>query len=197
MHVVNPVCCGIDVHSAVLVACLRQVSPEGHLSLEHRECGTTYSELLALGDWLVAADCPIVAMESTGVYWKPVYHVLCGLVEVLVGNPQEIRQRPGKKTDKADATWIAELLAHGLIQPSFIPPPAIRALRDVTRTRVALVQSRTQAKSHIPPDLVVKGITAHRKPPEVRICRLRNQSGVGNRPPSTSTPHCPACLARR
>jgi hypothetical protein len=81
MHVVNPVCCGIDVHSAVLVACLRQVSPEGHLSLEHRECGTTYSELLALGDWLVAADCPIVAMESTGVYVRRITACAISLAE--------------------------------------------------------------------------------------------------------------------
>ncbi len=78
-------------------------------------------------------------MESTGVYWKPVYHVLAGTVEVFIGNAHEMRSRPGKKTDKRDAAWIAELLAHGLIRPSFVPPPEICALRDVTRTRVALV----------------------------------------------------------
>jgi transposase len=88
-------------------------------------------------------------MESTGVYWKPVYHVLVGTVDVLVGNAQEMRRRPGRKTDKADARWIAELLAHGLIQPSFVPPPAISALRDLTRMRVALVQTRSQAKNRV------------------------------------------------
>jgi transposase len=97
----------------------------------------------------VEAYCPIVALESTGVYWKPVYHVLVGTVEVVVGNAQEMQRRPGRKTDKADARWIAELLAHGLIRPSFVTPPAISALRDLTRTRVALIQARTQAKNRV------------------------------------------------
>ena len=149
MHVVYPVCCGLDVHQAQLTACLRCVSPEGQITLERREFGTTYGELLALSDWLAAHACPVVALESTGVYWRPVYHVLVGTVEVLVGNARDIRPRPGKKTDKADAAWIAELLAHGLIRPSFVPPPTISALRDLTRTRVALVQTRTQAKNRV------------------------------------------------
>jgi transposase len=83
------------------------------------------------------------------VYWKPIYHVLVGVVEVLVGNARELRPRPGHKTDPADARWIAELLAHGLIRPSFVPPPETRALRDLTRTRVGLVQTRTQAKKRV------------------------------------------------
>jgi transposase len=149
MQIVHAVCCGLDVHQATLTACLRRVSEEGQITTQLRESGTTYPELLALGDWLVAQDCPVVAMESTGVYWKPIYHVLSGVVEVVVGNAREIRPRPGKKTDKADATWIAELLAHGLIRPSFVPPPAIGALRDLTRTRVGLVQTRTQAKNRV------------------------------------------------
>lgn len=90
----------------------------------------------------------MVAMESTGVYWQPVCHVLSGTLEV-VGNAQERRRRPGRKTDKADARWIAELLAHGLIRPSVLPPPPIQALRDLTRTRVALVQSRSQARNRV------------------------------------------------
>ena len=149
MQVVYPVCCGIDVHQAQLTACLRRVSPEGQITTERRDFGTTYAELLALSDWLMESHCPVVAMESTGVYWRPVYHVLAGTVEVLVGNAREMRPRPGKKTDPADATWIAELLAHGLIRPSFVPPPMISALRDLTRTRVALVQTRTQAKNRV------------------------------------------------
>src|ERR671926_415021 len=149
MQVVHPVCCGIDVHQAQLTACLRRVSPAGQITTERRDLGTTYAELLALSDWLMESHCPVVALESTGVYWRPVYHVLAGTVEVLVGNAQEMRPRPGKKTDPADATWIAELLAHGLIRPSFVPPPAISALRDLTRTRVALVQTRTQAKNRV------------------------------------------------
>jgi transposase len=149
MQVVHPICCGIDVHQAPLTACLRCVSDEGQITTELRDFGTTYGEFLALSDWLVAVHCPIVALESTGVYWKPVYHVLTATVEVLIGNAREMRPRPGHKTDPADAQWIADLLAHGLIRPSFVPPPAISALRDLTRTRVALVQTRTQAKNRV------------------------------------------------
>jgi transposase len=149
MQVVYSVCCGIDVHQARLTACLRRVSAEGQVTQDVREFGTLYNDLLALSDWLVAEDCPVVAMESTGVYWKPLYHVLASVLEVYVGNAADMQRRPGKKTDKADARWIAELLAHGLIRPSFIPPPAIRALRDLTRTRVALIHTRTQAKNRI------------------------------------------------
>ena len=91
-----------------------------------------------------------VAMESAREYWKPIYHVLVGVVEILVGNAREIRPRPGKKTDQADARWIAELLAHGLIRPSFVPPPETCALRDLTRTLVGLVQTRPQAEASRP-----------------------------------------------
>ena len=149
MQVVYPVCCGIDVHQAQLTACLRQVDAAGHVTQEIQEFGTTLSALLRLLEWLVTQQCPVVAMESTDVYWKPVYHVLVGSVDVLIGNPHEMRRRPGHKTDPADACWIAELLAHGLIRPSFIPPPPIRALRDLTRTRVALVQTRSQTKNRV------------------------------------------------
>jgi transposase len=149
MQVVYPVCCGIDVHQARLTACLRGVQGDGQVTQDVREFATTYSALLALTEWLVEQHCSVVAMESTGVYWQPVYHVLSGALEVVVGNAQEIRRRPGRKTDKADARWIAELLAHGLIRPSFLPPPPIQALRDLTRTRVALVQSRSQAKNRV------------------------------------------------
>jgi transposase len=149
MQVVHAVCCGIDVHQARLTACLRQSDATGQVTQDVREFATTYGALLALLDWLVEAHCPIVALESTGVYWKPVYHVLVGTVDVVVGNAQEMQRRPGRKTDKADARWIAELLAHGLIRPSFVPPPAISALRDLTRTRVALLQTRSQAKNRV------------------------------------------------
>jgi transposase len=149
MQVIHPVCCGIDCHQAQLTVCLRRVSEDGQITTQLREFGTIYQDLLALSDWLVEEACPVVAMESTGVYWKPVYHVLSGVVDVYIGNPFDMRRRPGKKTDKADATWIAELLAHGLIQPSFVPPPEISALRDLTRSRVVLVQTRTRAKNRV------------------------------------------------
>src|SRR5262245_39433567 len=149
MQVLHPVCCGIDVHAAQLTACLRRVSDDGQITTELVDCGTTYRELIACRTWLQEQQCPVVAMESTGVYWKPVYHGLSEAVEVYVANSHDVQQRPGQKTDKRDATWIAELLAHGLITPSFVPPPEMRASRDLTRTRVALVQTRTQAKHRV------------------------------------------------
>ena len=124
MQVVHPVCGGIDVHQARLTAGLRCVLADGHVTQDVRECATTYSALLALTEWLVEQHGPMVAMESTGVYGQPMYHVLSETLEVVVGNAQEMRRRPGRKTDNADARWIAELLAHGLIRPSFLPPPA-------------------------------------------------------------------------
>jgi len=147
--VVHPIWCGLDVHPASVVACLRCVGDEGQRRLERREYGTTHSALLTLGEWLLAEHCPMVAMESTGASWRPVSHLLCGLVEVVVGHPQEIRPRPGTKTDTADASWMTERLAHGLIRPSCIPPPTMQAWRDLTQTRVSLVQTRTQATQRV------------------------------------------------
>jgi transposase len=149
MQVEHPVCGGIDVHKDTRTACLRRVDANGQVSKEGREFATTSPSLLALSDWLVDQHCTVVAMESKGVYWKPVYHVLAGTVEVCIGNAHAMRSRPGTKTDKRDAAWIAELLAHGLIRPSFVPPPDICALRDVTRTRVAFVQTRSQSKNRV------------------------------------------------
>jgi len=149
MEIVHPICCGLDVHQASISACLRTVTPEGMIKLENRVFDTTMRGLTSLLEWLVNNECPIAAMESTGVYWKPVYHVLSPVVTVWVANAAEVKQRKGKKTDKTDAKWLAELLAHDLIQPSFVPPPLISALRDMVRTRTALVNSRTQAKSRV------------------------------------------------
>jgi transposase len=150
MEIVHPVCCGIDVHAAQLTACLRRVSEEGQISTELVEYGTTYRDLVAFRRWLPEQGCPVVALESTGVYWKLVYHVLSEALEVHLAKSRDVRQRPGKKTDKSDATWIADLLAHGLITPSFVPPPTIRALRDLTRTRVSLVLRLKTSTTAIP-----------------------------------------------
>jgi transposase len=127
MHVVSPVCGGLDVPQAQLTACLRSVSPEGQMTLERRECGPPSGERLALSDWRAAHDCPVVALESTGVYGRPGYPVLVGTVAVLGGNARAIRPRPGTKTDKAEAAWLAALLAPGLLRPRVVPPPASRA----------------------------------------------------------------------
>jgi len=149
METIYPVCCGLDVHQASVSACLRRVNSDGAISLENRQFATTVQGLSELSQWLTETGCPIAAMESTGVYWKPVYHILSAAAEVWVVNARDVKQRRGKKTDRADAQWIAELLAHGLIEPSFIPPPDITALRDLIRMRTALVQTRTQMKNRV------------------------------------------------
>ena len=111
MELVHPVCCGLDVHKASVTACLRRVMEGGMIKLENRAFDTNMRGLTSLLDWLKESGCGIAAMESTGVYWKPVYHILSPELKVLVANPAEVKQCRGKKTDKADAQWIAELLA--------------------------------------------------------------------------------------
>jgi len=148
MELLHPVCCGLDVHQQTVVACLRRAEA-GAVTQEVRSFGTTMADLRKLAGWLQQAACPIAAMESTGVYWKPVYHLLAPTLEVLVANPRDVKPRKGDKTDPKDARWISELLAHGLIQPSFIPSPHLAALRDLTRLRVSLVNSRTAAKNRV------------------------------------------------
>ncbi|MBI2566574.1 MAG: transposase, partial [Candidatus Schekmanbacteria bacterium] len=113
------------MHKAFVTVCLRRVADNSVVSMDNREFATTTPALLELLEWLVAESCPVVAMESTGVYWRPVYQVLSNALDVIVGNAYDMRRRPGKKTDRLDAEWISELLAHGLIAPSFVPPPAI------------------------------------------------------------------------
>lgn len=133
MEVLYPRCAGLDVHKDMVVACVRCVSEPEYR--EVRTFATTTSELFALADWLESHGCTHVAMEATGVYWKPVWHVLDSRFELVLANAQHIRNVPGRKTDVNDATWIADLLAHGLIRGSFVPPARIQELRDLTRTR--------------------------------------------------------------
>lgn len=149
METIHPICCGLDVHQASISACLRHVHADGTVRVEPREFSTTVKGLTALVDWLVEEGCPIAAMESTGVYWKPVWHILSPMLDVWVLNARDVKQRRGKKRDRADAKWIAELVAHALVQPSFVPPPRIGALRDLVRMRTALVQMRTQVKNRV------------------------------------------------
>jgi len=140
--VLHPRCCGLDVHKKELQACLLVSDAAGRARAETRTFATTTAALLDLLDWLVAAGCTHVAMESTGVYWKPVYNLLEGHLEVLVVNAQHMRNVPGRKTDVADAAWVAGLLRHGLLRPSFIPDRPQRELRELTRTRISLIQDR-------------------------------------------------------
>src|SRR3989441_641465 len=139
MDVVHPKCAGLDVHQQTVVACARVGSGK---TVTHavRTFGSTTPELLALSDWLATHGCTHVAMESTGVYWKPVWHVLDGHFELVLANAMHIRNIPGRKSDVNDATWIADLLAHGLVRSSFVPPEPIQELRDLTRTRKQLTR---------------------------------------------------------
>jgi transposase len=125
------------------VACVRIGSGKA-VTYEVRTFGTTTHELLALSDWLSAHGCTHVAMESSGVYWKPIWHILDGHFELVLANAMHIRNIPGRKSDVNDATWIADLLAHGLIRGSFVPPPPVQELRDLTRTRKQLVREIAQ-----------------------------------------------------
>ncbi len=150
MDLIYQRCCGLDVHKASLTACLRQRGPEGTVSQTVRTFGTTTPTLLALLDWLEAAGCTHVAMESTGVYWKPVFNLLEGhFAQVLVVNAYHVKAVPGRKTDVSDAAWLAELLQHGLLRGSFIPPAPLRELRECTRYRKQLIRTRADEANRI------------------------------------------------
>lgn len=148
MEVVNPRCAGLDVHKDTVVAC-RRVADGGAVSAEVRTFGTTTRELMALSDWLGEVGVTEVAMEATGVYWRPVWHVLEGEFHLTLANPMHIRNVPGRKSDVNDATWIADLLAHGLIEGSFVPSTQTQEWRELTRTRKQLVREIAQHTQRI------------------------------------------------
>lgn len=149
MDIINACCAGLDVHKKTVVACVRRIGADGVVQREVRTFHTLTVSLIAMTDWLADQGVSHVAMESTGVYWKPVFHLLEGRFEVLLVNARHMRQVPGRKTDVKDAEWIAQLLQHGLLQPSFIPPPPIRDLRDLTRQRAQLVGARAGVVNRI------------------------------------------------
>jgi transposase len=138
MEVLYPWCAGLDVHAGSVTACAR-IAAGATVTYAHRTVSTTTRGLLELAEWLTAHGCTHAAMEATGVYWKPVWHVLEEHFTLVLANAMHIRNVPGRKSDMNDATWIADLLAHGLIRSSFVPPAPIQALRDLTRTRRQLV----------------------------------------------------------
>jgi transposase len=142
-------CCGLDVHQATVVACLLVGPPDKRAKKEIRTFGTTTRELIELRDWLRESGCTHVGMEATGIYWKPVYAVIEDDFEVVVGNAHHIKNVPGRKTDVKDGEWIADLLRHGLIAKSFVPPKPIRELRDLLRYRRKLVESRTAERNRL------------------------------------------------
>jgi transposase len=146
MEVLHPCCAGLDVHKDSVVAAVRIAAPGG-ASVEVRRFETTTPGLLALGDWLAECGCTHAAMEATGVYWRPVWHVLSdGELSLVLANAAHVKAVPGRKTDVADAAWLAELLAHGLIRPSFVPDAPTQAMRALLRTRKQLVR---EAASHV------------------------------------------------
>jgi transposase len=142
MEVIIPRCAGLDVHKRTVVACVRRLEADGRIDQEVRTFGTMTADLLNLADWLAACGATQVAMESTGVYWRPVFNLLEARFTLLVVNAQHIKQVPGRKTDVKDCQWIAQLLQHGLLRPSFVPPRPIRELRDLTRQRTQLIRQR-------------------------------------------------------
>jgi transposase len=142
MEVIYPRCAGLDVHKQTVVACVR-IAGDGPPLQEVRSFASTTSGLLALADWLDSFGVTHVAMEATGVYWKPVWHVLEGHFELVLANAAHVKNVPGRKTDVNDAMWLADLLAHGLIRASFVPPAAVQELRTLTRTRKQFVRERS------------------------------------------------------
>jgi transposase len=149
MRIIYKRCCGLDVHKKVIVACLLVLDPNGELHKEVKKFGTMTDDLLALLDWLQQAGCTHVAMESTGVYWKPIYNILEGHLEVVVVNAQHLKGVPGRKTDVLDAEWLAECFQLGLLKASFIPPAPVREVRDLTRYRTSLIRERARTANRL------------------------------------------------
>lgn len=145
MEVVYRCCCGIDVHKKIIVACLNNGGEQGL-----REFGTTTSEIKSLANWLTESGCEMIAMESTGVFWKPLYNLfeLLGL-DAMVVNAAHMKALPGRKTDVKDAEWIADLLRHGLLKPSYIPSREQRELREITRYRKSLIEERCRETNRL------------------------------------------------
>ena len=144
MDVVVARCAGLDVHKDTVVACVRTPGPDGDRVSETRTFGTMTVELLTLRDRMVAHGVTLVGMESTGVFWRPVFYTLEDAMECWLLNAQHMRNVPGRKSDVADAGWIAQLVEHGLVRPSLVPPPPIRELRELTRYRKTQIEERTR-----------------------------------------------------
>jgi transposase len=141
--------CGLDVHQATVVPCVLIALQNGKVQKQIRTFGTTTRELVCLREWLLSEGCTHLAMESTGVYWKPVYAILEGALAIVVANAQHVKKVPGRNTDVKDAEWLADLLCHGLLRPSFVPPKPIRELRELTRYRRKLVESQAAERNRL------------------------------------------------
>ncbi|HET8842999.1 MAG TPA: IS110 family transposase [Ktedonobacteraceae bacterium] len=149
MQVIDPRCCGLDVHKKFVVACVMLTLSNGQMQKQIRTFSTMTADLLAPTDWLQAMEVTVVAMESTGVFWHPVYSILEEGREIILVSAQHMKAVPGRKTDVKESKWLAELLRHGLLKASFIPPKPIRDLRELVRYRKALMKERTQEANRL------------------------------------------------
>jgi transposase len=149
VDVLHSCCAGLDVPKKTVVACVRRLGPGGEVASQTRTFATTTAALLELADWLASMGVRHAAMESTGVYWKPIWHLLEDRLELMLVNARHIKRVPGRKTDVKDAEWIAQLLQHGLLTPSFVPPPATRELRDLTRQRAQLIAEKATVANRV------------------------------------------------
>lgn len=149
MDILHPCCAGLDVHKDTVYACVRRAGPGGAAREDVRVFGTMTPDLLALADWLAGHGVTHVAMESTGVYWRPVYYMLDGRFALVLANAQQLKRVPGRKTDVQDCAWIAKLMQHGLIAASFVPPQPQRDLRELTRQRVQLIRQKAAVANRI------------------------------------------------
>jgi transposase len=148
IEVLHPICCGLDVHKETVAVCLIGQTATGE-RIEHREFGTFTGELRALKEWLLDNECPVVAIESTGVYWRPVFNVLEDSIQVILVNARHTKHMPGRKTDMADSKWLAGLLRHGLVRGSFIPAKEVRQWCDWCRQRKTLVNTVSDFKRRV------------------------------------------------
>src|SRR5882757_2447883 len=149
IEVVLERCAGIDIGKRFVVVCLLSGAAGQSPRLEKRQYDATVGELERLREWLLAEGCTHVVVESTGSYWKPVFNVLEKSVTVVLANPVQVKNLRGHKTDRKDSEWLAYLLRHGLIRPSFIPPPEIRELRSLTRQRRDLIAAGARERNRV------------------------------------------------
>ncbi len=149
IQIIHPVCCGLDVHKDKISACLITLDDNGKEKYEIKEFSTFSKDLLKMKKWLIKNDCPILAMESTGVYWHPIHNIIEGTMEVILVNARHIKNVPGRKTDISDSKWLAGLLRHGLLRGSFIPPENIREWRELTRLRKTYTESFADYKRRV------------------------------------------------